>query len=197
MNQVPRGRGQFYLLLVLFFGPLLAAVLLYFVFPDFQPHARTNYGELIRPARPIPQPLALLDVEAQTLDRETLRGRWTFLYLGADSCDQACEDKLYQIRQIRTLLNEKQPRVQRVYLAQSAAALPALRAQLQQTHPDLRVYAEADAAQPLRAFFAAREPQALYLIDPLGNWLMVYPGAAESPGILKDIKKLLRISQIG
>ncbi len=197
MNQVPRSRGQFYLLVVLFFGPLLAAVLLYFAFPDFQPHARTNYGELINPARPLPAPLALLDADAKPLDREALRGRWTYLYLGQATCDKACADKLYQIRQIRTLLNEKQPRVQRVYLAPDAAALPALRAQLHETHPDLHFYAEADTTQTLRAFFKGGDPQALYLIDPLGNWLMVYPAAAESPGILKDIKKLLRISQIG
>lgn len=197
MNQVPRSRGQFYLLVALFFGPLIAAVLLYFAFPDFQPHERTNYGELVNPAQPIPEPLALLDADAKPLDRETLRGRWTYLYLGADACDKACEDKLYQIRQIRTLLNEKQPRVQRVYLAPDAAALPALRAQLHETHPDLRFYTEPDAAQPLRAFFKSHDPQAVYLIDPLGNWLMVYPAAAESTGILKDIKKLLRISQIG
>ena len=39
--------------------------------------------------------------------------------------------------------------------------------------------------------------QTLYLIDPLGNWMMVYPGPSEYKGILKDIKRLLRVSQIG
>jgi hypothetical protein len=46
-------------------------------------------------------------------------------------------------------------------------------------------------------FFSPQEPQTLYLLDPLANWMMRYPAAAESPGILKDIKRLLRLSQIG
>ena len=203
MSQVPRGRGQLILLAVLFFGPLLAAVLLYFVFPQWQPTARTNYGELISPAQPIPA-VKLVDADGKALDREALRGRWTYLYLGADQCDAVCANKLFEFRQIRTLLNEKRGRVQRVYLAPDAAALPGLRAQLGETHPDLHFYAEAGGQAPLRAQLEAahRDAQAIYLLDPLGNWLMVYPsqidGAAlDYKKVLKDIKKLLSISQIG
>ncbi|WP_020650595.1 SCO family protein [Solimonas variicoloris] len=199
MNQVPRGRGQLLLLAALFFGPLVAAVLLYFVFPQFQPQGRTNYGELIDPARPLPA-LALVDADGKALDREALRGRWTYLYLGGERCDAVCANKLFQFRQIRTLLNEKRMRVQRVYLAPDAAALPALREQLGATHPDLQLYAES-AAPVLRAFLQAggpaRDPQSVYLIDPLGNWLMVYPAEVDYRKVLDDIKKLLRISQIG
>lgn len=198
MNQVPRGRSQLLLLAALFFGPLLAALLLYFALPGLQPHARTNYGELINPARPLPdQPL--VDADGKTHGHDALHGHWSYVYLGAASCDEACADKLYQIRQIRLLLNEKRLRVQRIYLAPDAAALPALRTQLAETHPDLKFYAETGDTRLLQALFGrvGAEREALYLIDPLGNWLMVYPAAADSPGILKDIKKLLRISQIG
>lgn len=202
MNQVPRGRGPLLLLAALFFGPMLAATLLYFVFPQFQPQARTNYGELINPARPLPA-LQLLDAAGKTLDnRAGFGGRWTWLYVGGAHCEAACVDKLFQIRQIRTLLNEKRSRVQRVYLAPSTDALAGLQAQLAADHPDLKFYAEAGETLQMPAFLQqatahAVDPQALYLIDPHGNWLMVYPGDANSPGILKDIKKLLSLSQIG
>ncbi|WP_051362352.1 SCO family protein [Solimonas soli] len=203
MNQVPRGRGQLLLLAALFFGPLLAAVLLYFVFPQFTPTARTNYGALINPARPVPETLALLDADGKAYDREALRGHWTYLYLGADQCDAVCANKLFQFRQIRILLNEKRDRVQRVYLAPDAGALPALREQLSSTHPDLHFYAESGAPR-LREFLApdGAPAQAVYLIDPLGNWLMVYPATVDGADldykkVLKDIKKLLSISQIG
>ena len=174
MNQVPRGRSQLLLLAALFFGPLLAAVLLYFVMPGLQPHARTNYGELISPAQPVPA-LQLVDLDAKPHGRDALLGKWSYVYVGGEHCDRACADKLYQIRQIRTLLNEKRLRVQRVYLAPSAEALPALHAALAATHPDLRFYAEAGAAKPLRTLLGSRaaDAQALYLVDPLGNWLMV------------------------
>src|SRR3546814_10190825 len=64
MNQPPVRRTQVYLLMLLFFGPLLGAGLLYFVFPQWQPQSRTNYGELINPARPAPD-----DLRLQTADR--------------------------------------------------------------------------------------------------------------------------------
>lgn len=190
-----RGRQQFLLLAALFFAPLIAAALLYFVLPGLQPDARTNYGELITPARSLPA-APLLDADGVAAADDVLRGRWSFIVVGAAACDDACAEKLYQIRQIRTLLNEKRQRVQRVYLAPDVAALAAARQRLGEQHPDLRFFA--DTAQgDYRRFFASDDPRILYLVDPLGNWLMRYPGDADSKGILKDIKKLLRLSQIG
>ncbi len=195
-----RGRQQFILLAVLFFAPLLAAIGLFFFAPQWQPEGHTNYGELISPARPLPD-VALVDEQSAPLGEGALRGKWSFVYLGAASCDASCADKLYQIRQIRTLLNEKRLRVQRVYLAPSATALAAARAQLSADHPDLKFLVEADDGQVIASLFRAAAPQAdalaLYLVDPLGNLMMVYSAASESPGILKDIKRLLRVSQIG
>jgi hypothetical protein len=49
----------------------------------------------------------------------------------------------------------------------------------------------------LAPFFHPTDPQALYLVDPNGNWLMTYAAGADSPGILADIKRLLSLSNIG
>lgn len=189
-----RSRQQMILLFILFLGPVVAALLFYFVIPQWQPEHKTNYGVLINPARPLPA-LHLLTEEGEQAQPQALYGRWSYLYLGSERCDDACARKLYQIRQIRILLNEKQPRVQRVYVAPTVQAAQAAHQRLAAEHPDLHYLVDADGA--LRDFLKAEDPQALYLTDPLGNWLMVYPGASDSPGILKDIKKLLRMSQIG
>ncbi len=194
-SALPRGRQQFLLLAALFFAPLIAAVLLYFVLPDMQPDGRTNYGELINPARPLPE-APLLGIDGAPADPDVLRGRWSFIVVGGAECDDACAEKLYQIRQIRTLLNEKRQRVQRVYLAPEVAALTAAQQRLAEQHPDLRYLADTPQGD-YRRFFAATDTRVVYLVDPLGNWLMRYPGDADSKGILKDIKKLLRLSQIG
>lgn len=194
-SQPGRGRKQFLLLATLFFAPVVLAVLFYFAFPEWQPDRKTHYGQLIQPARPVPE-FRFVDEEGKAQDRSVLQRRWSFIYLADAECDVPCQQKLYQIRQIRTLLNEKRQRVQRVYVAPNAEALAAARQQLEPTHPDLKFVALDGGADPHR-FFKAQDPQALYLVDPLGNWLMVYPAEAESPGILKDIKRLLRASQIG
>ncbi len=200
MNQVPRRRSQLYLLVVLFFGPLAAAIVLYFVVPEWQPQGRTNYGQLINPARPAPD-VRLIGIDGKAAGGEVLRGRWTYLYLGDARCAQGCTDTLYQFRQIRTLLNDKRSRVRRVYLAPDVALLPALQQQLGATHPDLELYAPDREDQGLRDFLqapgtSAGAAQAVYLLDPLGNWLMVYPPDSDSKGVLRDIKKLLSASQI-
>ena len=49
--------------------------------------------------------------------------------------------------------------------------------------------------------FKPTDPLALYLIDPNGNWLMVYKNQSDAGqlqrGLLADLKKLLRLSSIG
>ena len=192
-----RGRGQFLLLASLFFAPLVLAVLLYFFFPQLQPAHKTNYGQLVTPARPLPELMQFLDHEGKPRDLSALRGKWSFVYLAGEGCEATCLQKLYQIRQIRTLLNEKRLRVQRVYLAPGLPQLQAAEALLKKDHPDLVFLAPSGQGEDLARFVEPKDPLALYLIDPHGNWLMVYPGDAQSPGILKDIKKLLRLSQIG
>lgn len=37
----------------------------------------------------------------------------------------------------------------------------------------------------------------VYLMDPLGNFMMSYPADADPTGMRKDLARLLRISQIG
>ncbi len=191
----PRGRLQFLLLAALFFAPLLAAALLYFVFPQWTPSGRVNKGELINPARPLPTIQALDDAGQPAGDR-VMKGRWSYVYVASDACGAACVDKLYQIRQIRTLLNEKRLRVRRIYLAPTPAAAAAAHAQLAAEHPDLVFLADTVSAD-YRRFFEGGDAESLYLVDPLGNWLMRYDSTADPKDILSDIRKLLRISQIG
>ncbi len=65
-------------------------------------------------------------------------------------------------------------------------------------HPDGRFVAETGGpGTRLRDFFDARDPDALYLVDPNGNWLMAYTGTIESKRLLKDLKTLMRLSSIG
>lgn len=194
-TQTSRGRRQFLLLALLFFAPLVGACLLYFVFPQWQPEGKVQRGELIDPARPIAD-FAFTGMDGQALDTAVLKGKWSYVYLGGQDCAAACQAKLYQLRQIRTLLNEKRVRVQRVYVAPSLPALQAARGVLSTAHPDL-VYLIADDDAALRAFFGHDAADSLYLLDPLGNWLMRYAPDAGSDDIHKDIKRLLRISQIG
>src|SRR5690349_9840632 len=114
-------RLKFAIIALLFAAPLVAAWLVYSVFPRWQPEGRLNYGALIDPARPLP-PLNLVDASG-THATDTLRRKWTLLHFGGPSCDADCGERLVQTRQVRKALNQDSERVQRVYLAPSAAGL--------------------------------------------------------------------------
>lgn len=185
-------RVKLLLLAALFFAPVVSAVLIFFYAPEWI-GGRVNHGTLISPARAAPA-LGLVDVSGAPVPT-ALKVKWSLVYLAGASCDEACSARLVLTRQVRLALNQNRGRVQRVYLAPDAAALAAARAQLAAEHPDLQFYARTDASAT--AFFQPADPHALYLIDPLGNWLMVYAGDVEAKGLHRDLKKLLRVSQVG
>jgi hypothetical protein len=193
MNAPRQARLKLLLIAALFFAPVIGAFTIFFYVPSWIPDSRVNYGTLISPARPVPA-LALVDA-AGVPAPAALRGKWTLVYLGGAACDAGCAAQLVVTRQVRLALAEKRARVQRVYLAPDPAALAAVQATLAPQHADLLFVAE--TAPRAAAFFGAHDPHAVYLLDPLGNWLMVYAGTIEPKGMHRDLKKLLRASQVG
>lgn len=195
------GRFRMLLLAGLFIAPPLAAVLLYFAAPEWIPSARTNYGRLIAPSRVLPE---LKLVDATGAAAPVLDGKWSLVYLGAARCEQACQAQMMLVRQLRKALDKDSLRVQRVYLAPDRAALDAARTLLAVDHHDLLMYADEGAPGARAAdFFQPTDPDAVYLVDPVGNWMMVYSdalapgGRLEPEGIFRDLKRLLRTSHIG
>jgi hypothetical protein len=69
--------------------------------------------------------------------------------------------------------------------------------QLLEVHPDLITVPLGTAVEPLLKLLPAADSQRIYLIDPLGNAMMYYEADAGAKGMLEDLKRLLRLSQIG
>lgn len=199
-SNAPRGRTQFLLLATLFFFPLLISYVLYFWFPGIRPSGTTNYGELVNPAQPAP-PLTFVDDQGAPLTESTFRVRWSYVVLAGSDCDDACLRHLVMTRQVRLTLNEKRSRVQRVLVLSNAADVSRVAAKLKGEHPGLRVIADTGEPGKRLSDFLQPAGAASYLLDPHGNWLLVYPSGGETQtdfkGMQKDIKKLLRLSQIG
>ncbi|MDP3293172.1 MAG: hypothetical protein Q8M37_00365 [Nevskia sp.] len=196
-----RSRLILVLLGALFIGPLIAAWVLYST--GMRPSLTTNYGELVLPTQPLPK-LEVRNVDGEPLP-ELLLGHWSLVQLGGVSCDSACSDRLVLSRQVRLALGAagvSKERLQLVYIVPDAAAAAAAVAQLGAAHRILHVVADAGAAgQRAEDVFKPSDPQAVYLIDPNGNWLMTYKDQADADklqrGLLSDLKKLLKLSSIG
>ena len=196
----PRNRVQLVLLAMLFFVPLLASTVMYFAFPGMRPSGTTNFGELIAPARPVPS-LRLIASDGALTGEELLRGRWTYVTLGGIACDDTCVQRLVMTRQLRLAMNEKRSRVQRVLVLSEPTELGTTAQRLAKEHPDLRIVAEHGIRGRQFGDFLEHRDAIAFLVDPNGNWLMLYPPGHETitqfKGMQKDLKKLLRLSQIG
>lgn len=199
-NAVRRGRRQLVALAALFFVPLAIAFWLYYGPATWRPSGGTNKGELVDPARPLPE-ISLPTADGARTATTFLRGKWTMLYVGDGACDARCRKALYLMRQSRIALNKDMDRIQRVFLVTGHCCD---RAFLAQEHPDLVValLEGPDAASLLAPFPVYSDGPVgtagrIYLVDPLGNLLMSYPAGAPDKALLTDMKKLLRLSHIG
>lgn len=181
---------------LVFFAPLGVAFYLYYGHGNWHPGAYVNAGDLIEPPRPLP-PLALPLLRGGQTDAEFLQGKWTLLHV-ASACAERCRASLYATRQVRLALDRDMKRVQRVLIADEGCCDP----EFLQQHPDLIAVRMGPADAPLLALLgqAGARPlggERIYLIDPLGNLMMSYTGGINPKGILKDMKRLLRLSHIG
>jgi hypothetical protein len=179
-----RHRKMLIAVALMFFAPLAFAFYLYYGSNQWRPGHRVNAGELIQPARP--------------LNEKFLSGKWTLLFVLHGRCDDACGQRLYDTRQVRTALDREMTRVQRVFVADADCCdFPALRA----LHPDLIVRTPTAVDAAWLALVPAGEgpgdQRRVYIVDPLGNLMMYYPADAKPKGMLEDMKRLLRLSSIG
>ncbi len=187
-----RGRIKMLLVLLVCALPVLVSYFSYFV---LRPQARTNYGTLIEPTRSLPA-LPLRTLDAQPVDAAALHGQWLLLVLGPSTCAADCQQRLYLQRQLREMLGRERDRIDKVWLVTDDAELaPALRAGLRD-EPSLQVLRVPRAA--LAAWLQPQDGHALeqhlYLVDPMGEWMMRLPADPDPSRAKRDLERLLRAS---
>lgn len=186
-------RLKLYLVIAICAAPAIASYCVYYF---VRPEARSNYGELIEPQRPMP-PLHLRTLDGRPYDAAALRGKWLMLMVAGGDCDAGCADRLYHLRQVRLTTGKDRDRVVRVWLVPDAAPL------------STQVIREYDGTEMLRAdpvelsgwltagTVQPRYGERIYVVDPLGNLMMQFPLDADPTRTKRDLAKLLRASRIG
>jgi cytochrome oxidase Cu insertion factor (SCO1/SenC/PrrC family) len=183
-------------LAALFLVPLVLAFFLYYG-TGWRPAAHLNHGTLITPPRPLPQTVLAPLLPGSTAQAPPLfRGKWSLVYVGGGACDADCHAALYVMRQTRLSLNTDMGRVARVFLVTAGCCD---RSFLEAEHQglDVRDAATGHAQTLLAAFPPDGRAHTLFIVDPLGNLMMSYDARQDPHGLLEDLKKLLRLSQIG
>ncbi|HLX29279.1 MAG TPA: hypothetical protein VKV24_12420 [Casimicrobiaceae bacterium] len=177
-----RAKRLIALLVAIALAPVVLACLAYYVFPR---DARVNYGELLQGTLPAIEGTRL---DGASFDVDDLRGRWIVLYDAGATCTGRCADALYASRQARTIQNTERERVVRVLLV-GGNATPA--SDLLAQHPDVVIVRVPDVP-PL-----PRGADRIYLVDPLGNFVLAWPSKPDIKAMAKDLGRVLRASSVG
>lgn len=186
------GRWQMLLLALVCAAPVIASYYSYYV---ARPEARRSFGELIEPQPPLPTASAT-DLSGRPVELSTLKGQWLLLSVAGGACDAACENNLYLQRQLREGLGKDKDRLDWVWLVSDDARLPeALLPALGQATV-LRV-PPAVLADWLAPAAGQALTEHLYVVDPMGHWMMRFPAGldkAGAGGAKRDLERLMRAS---
>lgn len=186
------GRWKMMVVLLMCAAPVVASYLAYYV---VRPEGRRVFGTLIDPQRPLPD-LVGAGLDGGQVNLRALKGQWLLVTVGGGSCDAACQHYLYLQRQLRESLGKEKDRLERVWLINDETSVPEGLQQALTGATVLRVPA-VPVASWLEPAKGRALPDHLYLVDPLGNWMMRFPADLDMAGAAKakrDLDRVLRAS---
>ena len=179
-----------------FVVPVVAAYALYFM--GVKPPASSNKGELLSPVVDI-ESFSFNDDNNQPISRDDITMRkWHMIYFAGATCDEACNQMLYKMRQINIAMGKYAPRLRRllVHLEQPGEEFQAL---IEKEYPDAR-HANANsqtievALQDIGPQYRSNE---VYIMDPNGNVMLRFTQDQSYKDLMHDLKILFKVSQIG
>ena len=178
--------------------PVILASFMYFT-GSMVPEARNNKGTLILPTLLVEK----LELQLQQKAEGDVEGKWELIVFGQDDCtSKECQEMLHNTRQVNVALGREAGRVVRRYVnidgALSASTVDAFKTSYPRLHLSHTSYLalevfldkEADASKVTKGSY-------VFVADPLGNVMMFYTLENAGGDILYDLKKLLKVSNIG
>jgi hypothetical protein len=158
------------IVLLIFLFPVVCGSLLYHFADRF--HFKTiNHGILVQP------PINIQ--EAQVSAKMSSPKKWRVIYVFSD-CDASCKKMQFDLLQIQKILGKDRDRVEIITESKASTSL--------------KKWQSVFEKQIAKDFNLADK---IYLVDPIGNVFMYYPSTTNPMDILKDMQKVLEVSQIG
>jgi hypothetical protein len=169
----------------------------YFVFYVVRPQGEASFGELVNPARPMPE-VQTTDLNGTARALRQLKAQWLLVRVDGGACPSECQRQLLVLRQLRLMLGKDMDRVDWVWLINDSTPVDAkLAANLAHDAATvLRVDANAmgdwipvPAGKGVQDFF--------YVVDPMGNTMMRFPSRLDSAAAAKakrDLEHVLKAS---
>lgn len=162
---------KFFVLTMIFVLPVIASVFLYHYRDHFQ-FKTLNHGTLVNP------PLSA--TEWLSTDKE--QKKWLIVYKPTECCGAECEKVMYDLHQVREALGKDHTRIDLVLVTNQSC-------QVKDAHDFRHLSFKNQQDEKVSG--------RIYLVDPIGNLFMYYPDSTDGMNILKDLKRVLEVSQIG
>ncbi|PXW87624.1 cytochrome oxidase Cu insertion factor (SCO1/SenC/PrrC family) [Nitrosomonas sp. Nm84] len=181
-------RRKFLLLLVLMCAPVVISYSLYF--SEYKPESK-HYGDLIPVTKVAGK--GTNQIDNTILRMKDFHGKWILVTVDSGHCDEACQSKLYFMRQVRLVQGKEKHRIERLWLINDDVAPDA---ELTKQHEGT-FFVNAKDSEILSSI-ETKEVQTkhIYLIDPIGNLMMRFPENIDGTKMGHDIKRLLHVSQL-
>ncbi|TDP71369.1 hypothetical protein [Roseateles toxinivorans] len=184
------GRIRMLLIMAACAAPVIAS---YFTFFVIQPKGQA-YSELITPMRDLPPDLPLQDLQGKPVQAASLKGQWLLIAVQGAACDAACDKQLFMQRQLREMLGKERDKLDKVWLIPDSEPVSAAALQGLNQGADATVLRVPKAALETWLAPAAGHQlnEHLFVVDPMGNWMMRTPAQAEPGKVKRDLDRLLR-----
>ncbi len=190
-----RSRTKLILLILMFLLPVAGSWYLVFFTDYARGGGGAEHGVLINPPRQL-ENVELLRVNKATSEQASLYGKWTMLFFADGPCEAACEENLYRLRQIRLATGRQMQRLQRVAIIDEAESSQ-FSDKLSKSYPGQLYVSKKDLGEDFLQQFQGLDlddKATIFLVDTRGFLMMHYPGDTDPSGIIRDLKRLLRIS---
>jgi cytochrome oxidase Cu insertion factor (SCO1/SenC/PrrC family) len=180
-----------------FIAPVALAYIIFF-FVDVTSYV--NHGEILKPIVHISS-FKLTDENNDIIPQDDLTYKWRLVSFVSQDCNEKCEKRLYDTRQIHRSLGKNQHRLSRMFVHLEPAG-ESLTKLMKETHDNV-IHVNGNAATIREALGdnihdnLGITNNETYIMDPMGNVMMRFTEEQPNKEFLYDLKKLLKASQIG
>ncbi len=211
---VNNSRKQLMLMLAIMLVTLGGSYLLFMLVQNYGVWGTVNKGEFVEPRQSVtdfdwrtvesapfsmefPAAFSAISDDSEDIDgqavsnlnvRSAVKRTWWLLAVANDGCNSACAEALDHMRALQILLTKDATRLRRALVLPGATS-ETIAAQ----YPKLIQL----SSNPSASGAAAAPATGIYIVDPTGVLVLRYPLQDSAADIQKDLKRLLKYSQLG
>lgn len=164
------------------------------------PRAGANQGELVEPLIRMTD-IAAYQSNGREFPKKSFYGKWRLLLVVPKACKAQCQDNLYKIQQVHIALHKDAVRVQRL-VATLGQPTPVLSQLLRERYKGIPLlsFNKVDFQRMTQGYnWQTRvfREGGIYIVDPQAYVMMIYRLDQGPKAIHHDLKRLLKVSQVG